>query len=249
MQIDPEGSDRDEQPDDAVVPLAVAGQKPEADRQQEKSEDVRPRQKVDQRGAVGYQSNRQRNVLKASVTDLDSYLRGLEMRLMWRRFDRVGLNRTVQLINKTNQFNLTTRRYSEADVLGVMDDDRAFGAQLRLIDRFGDNGIIAIVIGRLVDGEDVLIDTWLMSCRVLGRQVEPTTLNLVAALAREMGGRRLIGEYVPTAKNGMVKDHYPKLGFWTIDGTGANTARYALDLTSFIPRGTFVEVREERVND
>jgi len=196
-----------------------------------------------------YQSNRQRNELKVSATDLDSYLRGLEMRLMWRRFDRVGLNRTVQLINKTNQFNLTTRRYSEADVLGVMDDDRAFGAQLRLIDRFGDNGIIAIVIGRLVDEEDVLIDTWLMSCRVLGRQVEPTTLNLVASLAREMGGRRLIGEYVPTAKNAMVKDHYPKLGFCAIDGADANTARYALDLIKFIPRETFVEVREERVND
>jgi FkbH-like protein len=196
-----------------------------------------------------YQGNRQRNVLKASATDLDSYLRGLEMRLMWRRFDRVGLNRTVQLINKTNQFNLTTRRYSEADVLGVMNDDRAFGAQLRLIDRFGDSGIIAIVVGRLVDEEDVLIDTWLMSCRVLGRQVEPTTLNLVAVLAREIGGRRLIGEYIPTTKNGMVKDHYRKLGFCPVDGAGANTLRYALDLTGFIPRETFVEVREERVND
>jgi FkbH-like protein len=196
-----------------------------------------------------YQSNRQRSVLKASATDLDSYLRGLEMRLMWRRFDRVGLGRTVQLINKTNQFNLTTRRYSEADVLGVMDDARAFGAQLRLIDRFGDNGIIAIVIGRLQDEEDVLIDTWLMSCRVLGRQVEPTTLNLVAALAQEMGGRRLIGEYIPTAKNAMVKDHYPKLGFGAIATAGANTARYALDLTCFVPHETFVEVREERVND
>ena len=193
-----------------------------------------------------YQSNRRRDQLKASATDLDSYLRNLEMRLMWRRFDRVGLTRTVQLINKTNQFNLTTRRYSEAEVLAVMGDGRAFGAQLRLIDRFGDNGIIAIVIGRLLDGEDVLIDTWLMSCRVLGRQVEPTTLNLVAALAREIGGKRLIGEYIPTAKNGMVKDHYPKLGFCAIDREGANTARYALDLTGFIPRETFVEVREER---
>ena len=196
-----------------------------------------------------YQSNRQRHELKASATDLDSYLRGLEMRLMWRRFDRVGLSRTVQLINKTNQFNLTTRRYSEADVLGVMDDDRAFGAQLRLIDRFGDNGIIAIVIGRLQDEKDVLIDTWLMSCRVLGRQVEPTTLNLVAALAQEMGGRRLIGEYIPTAKNAMVRDHYAKLGFGAINGAGTNTARYALDLAGFTPRETFVEVREERVND
>ena len=71
------------------------------------------------------------------------------MRLIWRRFDQVGLQRIVQLINKTNQFNLTTRRYTEEDVLAVMADDRAFGLQLRLLDRFGDNGIIAIVIGRL----------------------------------------------------------------------------------------------------
>ncbi len=71
------------------------------------------------------------------------------MQLIWRRFDRLGLQRIVQLINKTNQFNLTTRRYTEEDVLAVMDDPAAFGLQLRLIDRFGDNGIIAIVIGRL----------------------------------------------------------------------------------------------------
>jgi FkbH-like protein len=196
-----------------------------------------------------YQGNRQRDRLKASATDLRAYLRGLEMQLLWRRFDRVGLNRTVQLINKTNQFNLTTRRYTEADVLSVMQDNSAFGAQLRLMDRFGDNGIIAIVIGRLVEEEAVLLDTWLMSCRVLGRQVEPTTLNLAAALARGLGARRLIGEYVPTAKNGMVKDHYAKLGFSPIDGDTGEAARYGLDLVDFTPRDTFIEVREERIDD
>lgn len=194
-----------------------------------------------------YQSNRERDVLKASVTDLDSYLRGLEMRLIWRRFDRVGLARTVQLINKTNQFNLTTRRYSEADVLAVMEDKRAFGAQLRLVDRFGDNGIIAIVIGRLHENADLVIDTWLMSCRVLGRQVEPTTLNLVAALAKELGAKRLVGEYIPTSKNGMVRDHYTKLGFTACtDGPEFDGAiRHSFDLAEFVPRDTFVEVTEE----
>jgi FkbH-like protein len=194
-----------------------------------------------------YQSNREREALKASATDLGSYLRGLEMRLLWRRFDRVGLARTVQLINKTNQFNLTTRRYSEADVLAVMEDKRAFGAQLRLIDRFGDNGIIAIVIGRLQDNADLAIDTWLMSCRVLGRQVEPTTLNLVAALAQELGAKRLVGEYIPTPKNGMVRDHYAKLGFAACaDGPEFDGAtRHVLDLAGFVLRDTFVEVAEE----
>jgi FkbH-like protein len=195
-----------------------------------------------------YQSNRARVALKASATDLDSYLRGLEMRLLWRRFDRVGLARTVQLINKTNQFNLTTRRYSEADVVAVMEDERAFGAQLRLIDRFGDNGIIAIVIGRLQDDADLVIDTWLMSCRVLGRQVEPTTLNLVAVLARQLGARRLVGDYIPTPKNGMVRDHYAKLGFAACGEAASpdGATRHILDLGAFAPRDTFVEIAEER---
>ena len=195
------------------------------------------------RGAQ-YQENRQRERLKASVTDLDSYLRSLEMELIWRPFDRVGLQRAVQLINKTNQFNLTTRRYTEDEVLAVTEDSRAFGLQLRLLDRFGDNGIIAIVIGRMNDSDDLLIDTWLMSCRVLGRQVEPTTLNLVAAAAKRLGARRLVGEYMPTAKNGMVKEHYPKLGFAPLDRSRDGRARYALDLAGFVPAETFIAVRE-----
>jgi FkbH-like protein len=191
-----------------------------------------------------YQSNRERDQLKASATDLASYLRGLEMQLIWKRFDQVGLQRTVQLINKTNQFNLTTRRYSEEDVVSLIDDPRAFGLQLRLVDRFGDNGIIGIVIGRMAEGEELLIDTWLMSCRVLGRQVEPTTLNLVAAAAKRLGARRLIGEYLPTKKNGMVRDHYLKLGFATVETRDDGGSCSVLDLPTFVPASTFIEVRE-----
>jgi FkbH-like protein len=191
-----------------------------------------------------YQGNRLRDALKASATDLPSYLRSLEMQLSWRKFDEMGLSRTVQLINKTNQFNLTTRRYTEEDVLAVMRDDRAFGLQLRLIDRFGDNGIISILIGKMQNDEDLLIDTWLMSCRVLGRQVEPTTLSVVADQARALGARRLIGEYIPTKKNGMVRDHYAKLGFIVIQEEPSGGSRAILDLTEFKPVQTFISVRE-----
>ena len=166
------------------------------------------------------------------------------MQLIWRRFDQVGLQRTVQLINKTNQFNLTTRRYTDEDVIAVMNDPRAFGLQLRLIDRFGDNGIIAIVIGKVEGDDDLLIDTWLMSCRVLGRQVEPTTLNLVAASAKRLGARRLLGEYLPTKKNGMVKDHYHKLGFSVVERRDDGSNRSVLDLATFVPASTFIEVKE-----
>ena len=191
-----------------------------------------------------YQGNIAREQLKASVTDLPAYLRGLEMRLVWKGFDRIGLQRITQLINKSNQFNLTTRRYTDEDVIAVMADPDAFGLQLRLLDRFGDNGIIAIVIGRLQPNKDLLIDTWLMSCRVLGRQVEPTTLNLIASQAGKLGARRLIGAYIPTKKNGMVKDHYARLGFTVIETTADGGSRAVLDLATYQPADTFIHVTE-----
>jgi FkbH-like protein len=199
----------------------------------------------DRARTVQMQSNSERARLKASSTDLESYLRSLQMRLLWRRFDRADLARTVQLINKTNQFNLTSRRYGEADLLRIIDDGRTFGIQLRLIDRFGDNGIIAIVIGRFLDGADVLIDTWLMSCRVLGRQVERSTLDLVAAIAKGFGAARLVGQYIPSAKNGMVKDHYIRLGFTALDAGQDDSTSYGLDLSDFIPGDRFIELVEE----
>jgi FkbH-like protein len=189
-----------------------------------------------------YQVNRAREELRASSTDMEAYLRGLEMELIWRPVDRVGLQRTVQLINKTNQFNLTTRRYTEDEVVAVMQDNRSFALQLRLTDKFGDNGIISIVIGRMQPDDDLLVDTWLMSCRVLGRQVEPTTLNLVAEQAKLLGAKRVIGEFFPTKKNAMVRDHFPNLGFDTLERAEDGTGRFALDMASFIPAPTFITV-------
>lgn len=176
-----------------------------------------------------YRANQQRATLAAATTDMGAYLRSLDMTLAWRRFDRTGLARVTQLINKSNQFNLTTRRYTEEEVAAVMADERAFGLQLRLTDRFGDNGIIAVVIGRLADAETVEIDTWLMSCRVLGRRVEQATLELIVAQAARLGAKRIVGRYRRTPKNNMVADHYPKLGFATIE-EGPEAGTYALDL-------------------
>ena len=191
-----------------------------------------------------YQGNKARDALKDSATDLPAYLRGLEMELVVKPFDRIGLQRIVQLINKSNQFNLTTRRYTDEDIIAVMADPDAFGLQLRLLDRFGDNGVIAIVIGRLLESRDLLIDTWLMSCRVLGRQVEPTTLNLIAEQAQKLGAKRLAGEYIPTKKNGMVKDHYARLGFTVAAVNDGGGSRNLLDLATFTPAETFIHVTE-----
>ena len=92
--------------------------------------------------------------------------------------------------------------------------------------------------------DELLIDTWLMSCRVLGRQVEPTTLNLIAAQAKRLGASRLIGDYLPTKKNGMVKDHYARLGFQVIETAAGGASRAVLDLAGFVPAETFIDVTE-----
>jgi FkbH-like protein len=196
----------------------------------------------DRQRARQYQANAAREALVASATDIPAYLRSLDMKLQWRRFDVIGLQRCVQLINKTNQFNLTTRRYSEDDIRAVMADKRALGLQFRLVDRFGDNGIIAIVIGRLDAGGDLLLDTWLMSCRVLGRQVEEAVLSVIVGQARRLGASQIYGEYRPTAKNTMVKDHYQRLGFTVLrEGKdGASTSR--LNLSSYNPGNFCMEI-------
>ncbi len=197
--------------------------------------------------AVQYQANAQRDSLRSQVTDLDSYLRSLDMEMVWRPFDGVGKSRIVQLINKTNQFNLTTRRVDDAEVGDLIADDRALTLQIRLLDQFGDNGIIAIVYGRFAEpgSKDLEIETWLMSCRVLGRQVEEATLNLVAAEAQRLGAGRLIGEYRPTAKNGMVREHYPKLGFEPLSAGEDGVTRWSLSLDGFAPKPTFIRMRAE----
>jgi FkbH-like protein len=195
-----------------------------------------------------YRDNQAREKFRGTVTDMKSYLAGLDMKLIWRRFDRVGLARIVQLINKTNQFNLTTRRYSEEDVLGMIAANDVVGLQCRLVDRFGDNGIIAILIGRL-QGSDLSIDTWLMSCRVLGRQVEQTTLELIADQARSVGATRLIGEFIPTKKNGMVSNHYQSLGFSVLETQANGRSKYSLDLNAYAAPSTFVELIEDVADD
>jgi FkbH-like protein len=167
------------------------------------------------------------------------------MELICNPFDQINLARVTQLIGKTNQFNLTTRRYTEAEVQGFMKDPRAVTLQMRLLDRFGDNGIIAVLIAKLEENQDALIDTWLMSCRVLGRQVEDACLNVLAEQAKRLGARRLIGEYYATAKNGMVCDLYQRLGF-ACDGSAAGGGvRYSLDLDSFAPLPVLLTVHEE----
>ncbi len=188
-----------------------------------------------------YRANVARENLRASQTDLQGYLATLGMELRWQPFDRVNLPRIVQLINKTNQFNLTTRRYTEDEVLAVMATPGALTLQLRLLDRFGDNGIIGIVIGK-PEGDLLRLDTWLMSCRVLGRQVEQATMNVVALEARRLGARSLRGEFLPTRKNGMVREHYRQLGFRCLASSDGGASSWELLLSDYEPFPTFIKL-------
>lgn len=159
-----------------------------------------------------YQENAARETMRVSTTDMTSYLESLRMIVTWSPFDRVGLKRIVQLANKTNQFNLTTRRYTEPEMVERMLADDFVTLQLRLQDSFGDNGIIALVVGRIED-QTLHIETWLMSCRVLGRRAEEATLHILAEVAAAKACTFLTGIWRPTEKNGMVRDLYERLGF------------------------------------
>lgn len=160
-----------------------------------------------------YQQNAKRANLHKLADGVDDYLASLDMTITFRPFDAFGRARIVQLINKSNQFNLTTRRYSSSEVLAAEADPNIFTLQAQLADIFGDNGIISVVICRPNGPDTWDIDTWLMSCRVLGRKVEHMILQEILQRARASGIRRLAGTYVPTGRNKLVVDHYAKLGF------------------------------------
>jgi FkbH-like protein len=190
-----------------------------------------------------YAANVRRETLLAHSRDLGTFLRSLCMQAIFTTGGDVGWSRFAQLINKSNQFNLTTRRYTESEILSLVADSATLALQVRLTDQFGDNGMICAIIA-VPDASDWVLDTWVMSCRVLGREVEQMVLNRVAAEAQARSIKRLIGSYRPTDRNGMVKDHYARLGFIRI-GHEEGEDRWVLDLAGFTPR----EVPIETVGD
>jgi FkbH-like protein len=193
-----------------------------------------------------YVASARRNSMAESATDLPGFLKSLEMRLQWKAFNKAGLARVTQLVNKSNQFNLTTQRYNAAQLAEFMTDRRYLTLQMRLTDKFGDNGMIAVVIGRIDDHNpaSLNIDTWLMSCRVLGRQVEEATLNVLVGCARRLGVRFLIGEFIPTTKNALVRDHYPRLGFSPEASEASGRSRWILDINQFELLNTQITITE-----
>lgn len=166
----------------------------------------------DRARAQMYGENASRAALQVSSGGIEDYLRSLTMTIRFAPFDIAGRARIAQLINKSNQFNLTTRRYSEPEVAALTCDPEVATLQVRLEDAFGDNGMIAVVICR-AHGSDWEIDTWLMSCRVLGRRVEQAVMAQLHRLAAARGIERLVGLFRPSGRNQIVAGHYSGLGF------------------------------------
>jgi FkbH-like protein len=210
----------------------------------------------DRERAEHYAANVRRNSAAVqSATDLPAYLSGLRMELEWRSFSAADRVRIVQLINKTNQFNLTTRRRSETEVERLTTSDEALTLQFRLKDIYGDNGMIGVIVAEPITEmeklpgikfgqHDLLVSTWLMSCRVLGRQVDEAMMNVLAEQARNRGVLRLFATYVPTAKNEMVREHYARMGFSALGASADGTTWWGLDIPSFQPRLTPIVSRE-----
>lgn len=189
--------------------------------------------KEDLARADQYRVEAQRKQMKHSSASLDEFLQNLQLEASVEDVNDHNLARVTQLTNKTNQFNLTTRRYTEAQVREMADDPQGWMGVFQLSDRMGSYGIIGVLACRPVTDQEATweIDTWLMSCRTLGRQMEKFMLDRVVEAAAERGIQRIVGLYLPTAKNQLVKELYDQLEFRRISETSGET-RYELDVPS-----------------
>ena len=183
-----------------------------------------------------YQAEASRTAAQERFVDYDEYLRSLHMQAEILPFDSFHAPRIAQLTQRSNQFNLRTVRYTEAEIAEIAASDDYITRYMTLTDRFGEYGLISLVI--LKKQEDALfIDTWLMSCRVLRRGVESCLFNEIVSIAAAQGCKKLIAEYLPTAKNAMVADFYDKMGMTALGG-----GRYELDPASYVPQTHLIQV-------
>ena len=186
-----------------------------------------------------YQIEAKRVATAKKYTNEADFLKSLNMVSEVEGFTKFNTPRVAQLSQRSNQFNLRTVRYTEDQITAIENDPKQKGFAFSLKDKFGDNGLIAVVILQEKDADTLFIDTWFMSCRVLKRGMENFTLNTIVAWAKENGYKQIIGEYLPTPKNGMVAEHYPNLGFETIEKS--DTAQWLLNLEKYQNRVCYIE--------
>ena len=165
-----------------------------------------------------YQIEAQRATVQQKFTNEEDFLKSLDMVSLVESFNKFNKPRVAQLSQRSNQFNLRTVRYTDDDIDTLMTDVDTHTFAFTLEDKYGDNGLICVIILKTESAETLFIDTWFMSCRVLKRGMEHFVLNTMVNFAQENGFSMLKGEYIPTAKNDMVKSHYENLGFHEVDG-------------------------------
>ena len=179
------------------------------------SEDDRKRNEM-------YRANAMRAQQQESFADYGQYLDSLDMHAVILPFESFYMARIAQLTNKSNQFNLTTRRYTQSEIEKAARDSSKITLYGKLTDKFGDNGVVSVVIGH-VEGKTLHIDLWLMSCRVLKRDMEYAMMDELVNVCRQRGIQYIYGYYYPTAKNGMVRNFYHLQGFEEVENRNGNT--------------------------
>ncbi len=189
-----------------------------------------------------YRENAKRSSFQHSFTDYSRYLESLDMQARITAFEPVFMSRIAQLTNKSNQFNLTTRRYTLEEIEQASSDPEQITLSGSLQDRFGDNGVVSVVIGK-IRGNELDIILWLMSCRVLKRGMEDAMMDTLVSEARKREITALNGFYYPTLKNKMVADFYLSQGFDMIKEDGEGNRSYRLDISeNYVNRNKFIRI-------
>lgn len=189
-----------------------------------------------------YHANAQRRRAQAAFADYGAYLDSLEMTATIRGFEPLYIQRIAQLTNKSNQFNLTTLRCSEDDIRGMAENPAWLCLYGKLVDKFGDNGVVTVVAGQSEE-ETLHLRLWLMSCRVLKRGMEDAMMDAVVADAAARGLKTIRGYYYPTAKNGMVKEFYAGMGFAKVDEDADGNTTWELSVEGYTPRHPHMQIQ------
>ena len=184
-------------------------------------------------------ADRKRSELGAITLNYEDYLKALEMRISIAKALPHELNRFTQLINKTNQFNLRTRRYNESEITATATDPDKVLLRVTLQDKFSDYGIISAIILNLDHSrKNILIDTWVMSCRVFKRGIEDEVMNYLIAFAKDNGFQTVEGEYICNPRNGLVADLYTRYGFKMVQQNDISK-KYILNINDYVPYETW----------
>lgn len=193
-----------------------------------------------------YQVEAQRVSLSKTFTNEADFLKSLNMVSVVSGFTKFNTPRVAQLSQRSNQFNLRTVRYTDADIEALANDPKVIDLSFTLEDKFGDNGLVAVIIMKPLDKETLFVDTWFMSCRVLKRGMENFTLNTMVEKAKAACYKKIIGEYLPTPKNKMVENHYTGLGFSPVEG--ARTNQYELIIEGYQSKECYI-IKKDGIQD